>query len=311
MRTIIAGGTGFLGRALARALAADGHDVVSLTRGAGRGPTLRAAARCRGRRTDTPARGPAKSTAPTPSSTWPASRSPRAAGPPRRSTASSTAACSPRAASSARSRRRRQPPQVFISGSAVGYYGPLGDEVVDRRPARRAPTSSRRVCVDWEAEALRAAERRRASSASAPGSCSTRDGGALPQMLPPFWFGAGGPVGSGRQYWPWIHLQDWVDLVRFAIQTPAAAGPLNATAPTPVTNAEFARAAGPRASRRPAFMPAPGFALKLLLGEMAEAAAALRTARRPGKSRAARRPVHLQTARRGAAGTSSAGDRVS
>jgi uncharacterized protein (TIGR01777 family) len=89
-------------------------------------------------------------------------------------------------------------------------------------------------------------------------------------MLPPFWFGGGGPVGSGRQYWPWIHRQDWIDLVRFAIQTPAMSGPVNASAPNPVTNREFARALG-RVLHRPAFLPAPGFALKLMLGEMADA----------------------------------------
>ena len=89
-------------------------------------------------------------------------------------------------------------------------------------------------------------------------------------MLPPFRFGAGGPVGSGRQYWPWIHRSDWVDLVRFVIDTATASGPINATAPAPVTNAEFARALG-RAMHRPAFMPAPAFALRLLLGEMADA----------------------------------------
>jgi uncharacterized protein (TIGR01777 family) len=97
-----------------------------------------------------------------------------------------------------------------------------------------------------------------------------RDGGALPKMLPPFWFGAGGPIGSGRQYWPWIHRQDWIDLVRWVIQTPAAAGPINATAPQPVTNAVFVKALG-RALHRPALLPTPGFALKLLLGEMADA----------------------------------------
>jgi hypothetical protein len=88
-------------------------------------------------------------------------------------------------------------------------------------------------------------------------------------MLPPFWFGAGGPIGSGRQYWPWIHRQDWIDVVRFAIGNPQIVGPMNATAPNPVTNQAFARALG-RAMHRPAFLPAPGFALKLLLGEMAE-----------------------------------------
>jgi uncharacterized protein (TIGR01777 family) len=97
-----------------------------------------------------------------------------------------------------------------------------------------------------------------------------KDGGALPQMLPPFRFGAGGPVGSGRQYWPWIHRDDWIALVTWAIQTPNVSGALNVTAPAPVTNADFARALG-RAMHRPAFMPAPAFALRLLLGEMADA----------------------------------------
>jgi hypothetical protein len=89
-------------------------------------------------------------------------------------------------------------------------------------------------------------------------------------MLPPFKFGVGGPVGSGRQFWPWIHRADWIDLVRWAIRTDAAAGPLNATAPEPVRNVEFARALG-RALHRPSFMPAPAFALRLMLGEMADA----------------------------------------
>jgi uncharacterized protein (TIGR01777 family) len=86
----------------------------------------------------------------------------------------------------------------------------------------------------------------------------------------PFRFGLGGPLGSGRQYWPWIHLKDWVDLVRFVIATPAASGAINATGPNPVTNAEFTKVLG-RAMHRPAFMPAPGFALRLALGEMADA----------------------------------------
>jgi uncharacterized protein (TIGR01777 family) len=97
-----------------------------------------------------------------------------------------------------------------------------------------------------------------------------RDGGALPEMLPPFRFGAGGPVGSGTQYWSWIHRADWIRLVRWTIETGAVSGPLNATAPEPVTNAEFAGALG-RALHRPAFMPAPAFALRLMLGEMADA----------------------------------------
>jgi uncharacterized protein (TIGR01777 family) len=89
-------------------------------------------------------------------------------------------------------------------------------------------------------------------------------------MLPPFRFGVGGPVGSGRQYWPWIHRADWIALVRWAMATAPATGAVNGTGPAPVTNATFARAVG-RAMHRPAFMPAPAFALRLLLGEMADA----------------------------------------
>jgi len=161
------------------------------------------------------------------------------------------------------------PPPVFVSGSAVGYYGPLGDEIVTEERAAGADFLAG-VCVQWEAEAMRAASPRTRVVCIRTGLVLERDGGALPKMLPPFWFGAGGRVGSGRQYWPWIHRQDWINLVRFAFRTAQIAGPLNATAPNPVTNAEFARALG-RSIGRPSFMPTPGFALKLLLGEMAEA----------------------------------------
>lgn len=161
------------------------------------------------------------------------------------------------------------PPPVLISGSAVGYYGPLGDEPVteDHAPGQDFLAN---ICVRWEAEAMRAATSRTRVVCVRTGLVLDRGGGALPKMLPPFWAGAGGPVGSGRQYWPWIHLRDWIELVRFTIQTPTLSGPLNASGPNPVTNRDFARALG-RALHRPAFMPAPGFALKVLLGEMAGA----------------------------------------
>jgi uncharacterized protein (TIGR01777 family) len=159
-------------------------------------------------------------------------------------------------------------PSVLVSGSAVGYYGPCEDQVV----TEEAPPGHdflADVARQWEAEALRAAARTRVVCLRT-GLPLDRGGGALPAMLPPFWFGAGGPVGSGRQYWPWIHLADWLGLAQLAIESPTVSGPLNATAPNPVTNAEFARTLG-RVIRRPAFLPAPGFALKLLLGEMAQA----------------------------------------
>src|SRR5262249_50431166 len=160
-------------------------------------------------------------------------------------------------------------PSVFVSGSAVGFYGALGDEVAtEDQPAGSDFLAG--VCVQWEREAARAAGPRTRLVAIRTGLVLEKDGGALPQMLPPFRFGAGGPVGSGRQYWPWIHRQDWIGLVRWAIDTPGVSGPVNATAPKPVTNAEFARSLG-RALHRPAFMPAPAFALRLILGEMADA----------------------------------------
>jgi uncharacterized protein (TIGR01777 family) len=165
--------------------------------------------------------------------------------------------------------RAASPPPVFVSGSAVGYYGPLGDEIVAEERAAGADFLAG-VCMQWEAEAMRAASPRTRVVCIRTGLVLDRDGGALPKMLPPFWVGAGGPVGSGRQYWSWIHRKDWIDLVRFAIRTDQAAGALNATAPNPVTNADFARALG-RSIGRPSFMPTPGIALKLLLGEMAEA----------------------------------------
>jgi uncharacterized protein (TIGR01777 family) len=161
------------------------------------------------------------------------------------------------------------PPAVFVSGSAVGFYGPLGDEVVTENHAAGTDFLAD-VCVKWEAEAARVDSAKTRVACIRTGLVLERDGGALPQMLLPFRFGAGGPVGSGRQYWPWIHRLDWIDLIRFVLATPAAVGAVNATAPTPVTNAQFAQALG-RAMHRPAFMPAPAFALRLLLGEMADA----------------------------------------
>src|SRR5207244_2797948 len=112
------------------------------------------------------------------------------------------------------------------------------------------------VCVRWEAEASRAAGPKTRVVCIRTGLALENDGGALQKMLPPFRFGVGGPLGSGRQYWPWIHRADWVDLVRWTVMTPAITGPVNATAPAPVTNAEFASALG-RVLHRPSFMPAP------------------------------------------------------
>ncbi len=267
MRIAIAGGAGFLGRPLTDALARDGHDVVILTRGqnGSLGGVRSVAWNPNG------ALGPwaaeidgagavvnlaGESIA---GKRWTAAQKARILDSRIQATRSLVAAIRGAAAA----------PQVFVSGSAAGYYGPRGDEVV----TESAPAGSdflAHVCVQWEHEALRAASDRTRVVCLRTGIVLEKDGGALPQMLPPFWFGAGGPVGSGRQYWPWIHRDDWIGLVQWAIASPGVRGAINATAPHPVTNAEFARALG-RAMHRPSFMPAPAFALRLLLGEMADA----------------------------------------
>ncbi len=159
-------------------------------------------------------------------------------------------------------------PLVLVSGSGVGYYGPRGDEIVTKQTQAGGDFLAE-VCVTWEAEAQRASSERTRVVRMRTGLVLEADGGAMAPMLTPFKLGVGGPIGSGRQYWPWIHRNDWVALARVAIQSPNLAGPMNATAPEPVTNAAFARALG-AALHRPAFLPTPAFAIRLLLGEMAD-----------------------------------------
>jgi hypothetical protein len=269
MTIVIAGGTGFLGAPLVSTLARDGHDVVVLTRRSRGGPANPSSAYVGW--TPNGETGPWASLIDGAGAVvnlagesiagrrWSAAHKQRV----RDSRVQATRSLATAIRSAA------HPPPVFVSGSAVGYYGPLGDQPV----TEDAPAGSdflARVCVEWEGEAAPAAGGSTRVVLVRTGLVLERDGGALPPMLPPFKLGVGGPVGSGRQYWPWIHRDDWVALVRWAIATPSVIGPINATAPNPVTNAEFSRALG-RALHRPAFMPAPAFALRLLLGEMADA----------------------------------------
>ena len=265
MRIVIAGGTGFLGRPLASALAADGHDVVVLSRSAGGDGPRRVAWAPDGTAgpwaTAIDGAGAVVNLAgeSIAARRWTAAQKNRILESRVRATRSLVEAIAKASA----------PPPVFVSGSAVGYYGPLADQVVtEDSPAGDDFLAG--VCAAWEAEARRAESGRTRVVCIRTGIVLERNGGALPQMLPPFRFGAGGPVGSGRQYWPWIHRDDWIAMVQWAIATAVAAGPINATAPTPETNRAFAQALG-RSIHRPSFMPAPAFALRLLLGEMADA----------------------------------------
>lgn len=160
-----------------------------------------------------------------------------------------------------------RPPRAFLSSSATGIYGTR-----DEQPAtEETPPGSdflAGVCRAWEAEANAAAPATRVVLLRT-GVVLDRQGGALPQMALPFRFFVGGPIGSGRQSISWIHLDDWTAMVRWALETTSVSGPLNLTAPAPVTNKEFSRALG-RAMRRPALLPVPAFALRLAFGEMAD-----------------------------------------
>ena len=159
-------------------------------------------------------------------------------------------------------------PRVLVSSSATGYYGPRGDEELPES-APAGDDFLARVCVAWEREADAAAEIGLRVVKVRTGVVLDPSGGALKTMLPPFKLGAGGPVAGGRQYLPWIHVDDLVGILERALDDDAWSGAVNGTAPSPVTNRAFSKALG-RALHRPAVAPVPGAALKLLYGEMAE-----------------------------------------
>jgi uncharacterized protein len=158
-------------------------------------------------------------------------------------------------------------PRVLVSQSAVGVYGARGDERLDES-APAGDDFLAEVVRDWEAEARAAEELGVRVVLTRTGVVLSGSGGALDKMLPFFRLGIGGPVAGGRQYVPWVHLDDVVGAMLFALDTEAAGGPLNLTAPEPVTNKELSQALG-RALRRPAFAPVPALAVKVLYGEMA------------------------------------------
>jgi uncharacterized protein (TIGR01777 family) len=274
MRIVIAGGTGFLGSPLAEAYAEEGHDVRVLTRGLAPGVSqhdpgtgvpgvTRVGWNPNGETgswadvvggADAVVNLAGESIA---DGRWTPQR--KAALRDSRLLATKSLVAAINAATS--------PPRAFVSGSAVGYYGPRGDEPL----AEDSPPGDdflANLCVDWEAAARGASASGTRLALLRTGIVLERSGGALAKMITPFRLFAGGPIGSGRQYMSWIHRLDWLEMVRWIVETPQAEGPVNATAPHPVTNRHFSRALG-RALSRPALVPAPGFALKIVLGEMA------------------------------------------
>jgi uncharacterized protein (TIGR01777 family) len=271
MRIIITGGTGLIGRALAADLAGDSHEVIVLSRRPERVTGLPAGIRAeRWNARTAEGWGPLANGADAIvnlagepisgqgfiPSRWTAELKGRV-----RESRLNAGRAVAQAVEAAMDK-----PRVVIQASGAGYYGAHGDEEV----TEEAPAGDNwfgQVAVEWEAStaAVEAMGVRRVIIRS--GVVFSTEGGALPRMLLPFRLFAGGPLGSGRQWFPWIHFADEVDAIRFLIENQAASGPFNLTAPNLLTNAEFSRVAG-RVLRRPAFVPVPAFALCLLFGEM-------------------------------------------
>ncbi len=267
MRVIITGGSGFLGRALGASLARDGNEVIALSRRPGAVSGLPAGMRAvawdgrssagwadlaEGAQVIVNLAGESLSHWP-----WTAARKQQF----------STSRVNAGHAVVEAVRKARSKPSVVIQSSGVGYYGPRGAEDI---PEDTAPGGDflARLAIEWEAstaevEAL--GVRRVVIRTGLPFSLR---GGILPLMRLPFLFMMGGPLGSGRQGVPWIHLDDHIRAVRFLIDRPDARGPFNISAPQPCTYREFARTLG-KVIRRPSIVQVPGFAMRLVLGEMA------------------------------------------
>lgn len=267
MRVIITGGTGLIGRALTNSLAADEHEVIILTRNANRRLDLPGPARLAEWDAAT-AEGWARHADGADAivnlagegiadARWTDERKKRIY------TSRINAGKAVMEAVTAASVK----PRVLIQASAVGYYGPRGDEIVTEASSPGSDFLAQ-VCFDWEASTAGAASLGIRRAVIRTGLVLSSAGGAWPRIVMPFRFFAGGPIGSGRQYWPWIHIEDEVRAIRFLIDHPDAYGPFNLSAPEPLTNREFAQTLG-QVMGRPAVMPVPGFALRTAFGEMA------------------------------------------
>ncbi len=161
-----------------------------------------------------------------------------------------------------------KPPKIFVSASAIGFYGNRGDEILTEESAAGSGFFPE-VCTEWENESIKAADFGARVVMPRIGVVLTKDGGALEKMLTPFKFGVGGTVGSGEQYMSWIALDDLIRIILFALENESVHGVVNAVAPNPVTNKEFTDTLG-KVLNRPTIIPVPAFGIKFLFGEMGE-----------------------------------------
>jgi len=256
MKILVSGSHGLVGKALLRSLTADGHDVVRLERGVqwhtDRGEM--AANQLEG--FDAVIHLAGESIA---SGRWTDEKK-RAI---RDSRINGTSLLSKTLAQLSR------PPAVFLSASAVGYYGDRGDELLmESSPPGKDFLAA--VCVEWENAAQPAAEKGIRTVCTRFGIILDAHGGALAQMLTPFRMGIGGRVGNGKQWMSWIALEDVINGLKFLIADQTINGPVNFVAPNPVTNSEFTKTLG-RVLSRPTFLPIPEFGVRLAFGELADA----------------------------------------
>lgn len=272
MRVVVSGSTGFIGRPLCTALALRGDEVVALTRNL-HSPAALALARQRGvscRQWDGRNPGPALRSAmegadavinlagePLFARRWTARQKERL----RTSRTEATRALVDAASGLTR------PLRTFVSASAVGYYGDRGDQVLDESSPPGTDFLAR-LCLDWEAEALRAQSLGARTVIVRIGVVLGENGGALEQLLRAFRLYAGGPVGSGRQWMSWIHREDLLAALLFLLDGQELGGAFNAVAPEPRTNRDFSSSLG-RVIQRPSWLPVPPLALRAALGEVA------------------------------------------
>jgi uncharacterized protein (TIGR01777 family) len=274
MRVIITGGTGLMGRALSANLAADGHEVILLTRG--KSSPLRLPDGVRVERWDARtaegwghlADGAAAIVNLAGASLAGERFFPSRWTDERRRVIRDSRLNSSRAVVEAVA-LAEQKPRVVIQSSAVGYYGYHEDEVLTEESGPGDDWAARLAAEEWEPSTAPVEEMGVRRVVARSGLVLSTEGGALPRLLLPFRFFAGGPMGSGKQWISWIHTQDQARALRFLIENEEARGAFNLTAPNPATNGELARLIG-RIMGRPALVPVPGFAMRLAFGEVAD-----------------------------------------